>query len=40
VATALHQTLQPVFLGERKPDDAFFTELSAAVQGVLDRPMA
>jgi multiple sugar transport system substrate-binding protein len=40
VATALHQNLQPVFLGERKPDDAFFTELAAAVQRVLDQPLA
>ncbi|MGE3268002.1 MAG: extracellular solute-binding protein [Chloroflexota bacterium] len=40
VATALHQTLTPVFLGERKPDDAFFTELSTAVQRVLDQPLA
>jgi multiple sugar transport system substrate-binding protein len=40
VATALHQTLQPIFLGERKPDDAFFTELNGAVQRVLDQPPA
>ncbi len=40
VASALHQTLQPLFLGERKPDDAFFTELNGAVQRVLDQPRA
>ena len=40
IATAVHQTLAPIFLGERQPDDAFFTELNTAVQGVLDRPMA
>jgi multiple sugar transport system substrate-binding protein len=40
VASAMHQTLMPVWLGERQPDDAFFTELNSAVQGVLDRPMA
>lgn len=40
VASALHQTLQPLFLGERKPDDAFFSALAQAVQGVLDQPMA
>jgi multiple sugar transport system substrate-binding protein len=39
-ATALHQTLMPIWLGERKPDDAFFKELETAVQSVLDRPMA
>ena len=40
VASAMHQTLGPIFLGERQPDDAFFMELNTAVQGVLDRPMA
>ena len=40
VATAVHQTLIPIWLGERQPDDAFFTELNTAVQGVLDRPIA
>ena len=40
IATAVHQTLAPIFLGERQPDDAFFTELNTAVQGVLDRPIA
>jgi multiple sugar transport system substrate-binding protein len=39
-ATAMHQTLMPIWLGERQPDDAFFTELHAAVQRVLDLPMA
>lgn len=40
VATAVHQTLLPIWLGERQPDDAFFVELNTAVQGVLDRPIA
>lgn len=40
IATAMHQTMGPLWLGERKPDEAFFTELNAAVQAVLDRPMA
>lgn len=40
VATAVHQTIGPVFLGERQPDDGFFTQLNQAVQSVLDRPMA
>jgi ABC-type glycerol-3-phosphate transport system substrate-binding protein len=39
-STAMHQMLMPVWLGERQPDDAFFTELNQAVQAVLDRPMA
>jgi multiple sugar transport system substrate-binding protein len=40
VAAALHQTLTPIWLGERAPDDTFFTELNSAIQGVLDRPIA
>ena len=40
VATAFHQTITPVFLGERKPDDAFMTELHGAVQRILDQPIA
>jgi hypothetical protein len=36
----LHQTLTPIWLGERAPDDAFFTELNSTIQGVLDRPIA
>jgi len=40
VASAVHQTIGPVFLGERQPDDAFFAQLHQAVQAVLDRPMA
>jgi len=40
VATAVHQTLMPIWLGERQPDDGFFSELSSAVQAVLDRPIA
>jgi ABC-type glycerol-3-phosphate transport system substrate-binding protein len=40
IATAVHQTVGPIFLGERQPDDAFFTQLNQAVQSVLDRPMA
>jgi len=40
VATAFHQLLTPMFLGERKPDDALFTELHTAVQRVLDQPLA
>jgi ABC-type glycerol-3-phosphate transport system substrate-binding protein len=39
-AVALHQTLMPIWLGERKPDDAFFDELSKACQAVLDQPTA
>ena len=39
VATAVHQVLLPIWLGERQPDDTFFVELNGAVQGVLDRPM-
>jgi multiple sugar transport system substrate-binding protein len=39
-AVALHQTLMPIWLGERKPDDAFFDELYKACQAVLDQPMA
>ena len=38
--TAMHQILTPIWLGERQPDDAFFTELNMAVQRVLDQPMA
>jgi multiple sugar transport system substrate-binding protein len=40
IATAVHQTVGPIFLGERQPDDAFFSQLNQAVQAVLDRPMA
>jgi multiple sugar transport system substrate-binding protein len=40
VAAALHQTLTPLWLGERQPDDGFFTELNASIQGILDRPIA
>lgn len=40
VAAAVHQTLMPVLLGERQPDDAFFDGLHAEVQRVLDQPMA
>jgi multiple sugar transport system substrate-binding protein len=40
VAAAVHQTLTPLWLGERQPDDAFFSELNAAIQGILDRPIA
>jgi ABC-type glycerol-3-phosphate transport system substrate-binding protein len=40
VASAVHQTLLPIWLGERQPDDAFFVELNRAVQDVLDRPIA
>lgn len=40
VAAAIHQTLTPLWLGERQPDATFFTELNAAVQGILDRPIA
>jgi multiple sugar transport system substrate-binding protein len=40
IATAVHQTMGPIFLGERQPDDAFFEQLNQAVQTVLDRPMA
>lgn len=39
-AVALHQTLMPIWLGERKPDDAFFAELTQACQAVLDQPIA
>jgi hypothetical protein len=39
-ATATHQTMGSVWLGERQPDDAFFTELNTAVQAVMDRPIA
>jgi multiple sugar transport system substrate-binding protein len=39
-ATATHQTMGPVWLGERPADDAFFSELNATVQGVMDRPVA
>ena len=40
VATAVHQRLLPIWLGERQPDDAFMAELNTAVQSVLDRPIA
>lgn len=40
VASALHQTLMPIWLGERKPDDQFFSELNSAIQVVLDQPLA
>ena len=40
VAAALHQTLTPLWLGERQPDDAFFSELNSSIQGILDRPIA
>jgi multiple sugar transport system substrate-binding protein len=40
VASAVHQTLLPVLLGERQPDDAFFADLHADVQRVLDQPIA
>jgi ABC-type glycerol-3-phosphate transport system substrate-binding protein len=40
VAAAVHQTLMPVLLGERQPDDAFFADLHADVQRVLDQPLA
>jgi multiple sugar transport system substrate-binding protein len=36
---ALHQTLMPLWLGERQPDDAFFDELTSACQAVLDQPI-
>jgi ABC-type glycerol-3-phosphate transport system substrate-binding protein len=39
-ASALHQTMMPIWLGERKPDDAFFDELTKACQAVLDQPIA
>ena len=39
-AQALHQTMMPIWLGERKPDDAFFDELTRACQAVLDQPIA
>jgi ABC-type glycerol-3-phosphate transport system substrate-binding protein len=39
-AQALHQTMMPIWLGERKPDDAFFEELTKACQAVLDQPIA
>lgn len=38
VAAAMHQLLGPIWLGERQPDDAFFTELNSTVQAVMDRP--
>jgi ABC-type glycerol-3-phosphate transport system substrate-binding protein len=38
-ATATHQTMWPVWLGERQADDAFFAELNTAVQAVMDRPI-
>jgi multiple sugar transport system substrate-binding protein len=38
-ATATLQTMAPVWLGERPADDAFFAELNAVVQSVMDRPM-
>ena len=31
-AQALHQTMMPIWLGERKPDDAFFDELTRRCQ--------
>jgi len=40
VSQALHQTMMPLWLGERKPDDAFFDELTKACQAVLDQPTA
>jgi ABC-type glycerol-3-phosphate transport system substrate-binding protein len=40
VASALHQNLMPIWLGERQPDDAFFSQLNTALQGVLAQPMA
>ncbi|MBV9543968.1 MAG: extracellular solute-binding protein [Chloroflexi bacterium] len=40
VASALDQTLMPIWLGERQPDDAFFSELNTAIQGVMDQPIA
>ena len=40
VASAVHQTLMPIWLGERPADDAFFAQLNSAVQGVLDQPIA
>ena len=40
VSQALHQTMMPLWLGERKPDDAFFDELTKACQAVLDQPIA
>jgi ABC-type glycerol-3-phosphate transport system substrate-binding protein len=40
VAATLHQVLAPLWLGERKPDAAFFDEVNAAVQTVMDRPPA
>jgi hypothetical protein len=38
-ANATLQNTMPIWLGERQPDDAFFGELNAAVQSVMDRPM-
>jgi multiple sugar transport system substrate-binding protein len=38
--TVFHQVSAPIWLGERQPDDAFFKEFNAAVQGVLDKPKA
>ena len=40
VSQALHQTMMPLWLGERKPDDAFFDELTKACQSILDQPPA
>jgi multiple sugar transport system substrate-binding protein len=40
VASAVHQTLLPILLGERQPDDAFFNDLHNDVQRVLDQPLA
>ena len=40
VASAMHQLLGPLWLGERLPDDAFFAELNTTVQAVMDRPPA
>jgi multiple sugar transport system substrate-binding protein len=39
-ANATLQTTMPVWLGERQPDDAFFNDLNAAVQAVMDRPIS
>jgi ABC-type glycerol-3-phosphate transport system substrate-binding protein len=40
VSVALHQTMMPLWLGERKPDDAVFDELTKACQSILDQPPA
>jgi ABC-type glycerol-3-phosphate transport system substrate-binding protein len=40
VSVALHQTMMPLWIGERKPDDAFFDELTKACQAILDQPIA